>query len=128
MMIGKRISAFLALFLIIPLWAYHPDNLLDNHTYVHIVMPLVAANSYDEALLIYQQSQSDGTSPHDIRVGNCGSATMDIYDDGNLLVRLDYGATSIRGTMIEQEWIWVLYQQGFLGFFTKRRGILALIT
>ncbi|MGB9753653.1 hypothetical protein [Roseiflexus castenholzii] len=88
--------------------------------HVHVVMPLVTANSYDEALLIYQQSRSDGTSPQDTRVGNCGSATMDIYDDGNLLVRLDYGATSIRGSMIEQEWTWILYQQGFLGFFSEK--------
>lgn len=77
-------------------------------------VPLVQANSYQEAVAKWRAQQSrrtqHGISPQNQVTGDCGSSWMYLSDGGNLVGALDFGAQSSKGQMVQESWTWDLYK------------------
>jgi hypothetical protein len=78
------------------------------------VLPLVQANSYQEAVAKWRAQQvqraAGGIEPQNEVTGDCGRSWMYLSDGGNLVGALDFGAESSRGQMVQETWTWDLYK------------------
>jgi hypothetical protein len=79
-------------------------------------MPLMRANSYEEALAQYRVMQASQPQPTDPVNGNCGTSDISIWDNGVLEAGVKMTAQS-SDIIFAVDWEFQIYQQGVLNLY-----------